>query len=405
MPGPLPSSASPIPASPADAPPTAHFDHAPERRGSGSLKWDRFAGRDILPFWVADMDFLSPPEVIEAAVARASHGVFGYGKIQDGLVDATLGYLRTRHGLDGIDPDWLVWLPGLVPALNMACRAAGGAGDAILTCTPVYPPFLAAPANADRRLISVPLAFDRSVGWTFDFDALEAAVTPDTRLFILCNPHNPTGRVYSRAELDRLAGFCEAHDLVLCSDEIHCDLILDPSVDHVSALHRDGPLGGRTITLMAPSKTYNIAGLAFSFAVVPDSSLRARFRRAGQGFLSEINVVAPHAAEAAYRHGEPWRRELLEYLRGNRDALYAFVARHLPLIRLVPMEATYLAWMDVRELGLDDPVAFFEDAGVGLSDGRAFGQPGFVRFNFGCTRATMLEGLERMRRAVESRPT
>jgi cystathionine beta-lyase len=351
------------------------------------------------------MDFAAPEAVAEALRERVAHGVFGYGKPRPSLTEAVLEYLAGAHGLQA-DEDEIVWLPGVVPALNMACRAAGDTGDEILTCTPVYPPFLAAPANADRRLTSVPLALEGG-RWGFDFDAMQAAVTPQTRLFILCNPHNPTGYVYRRGELDRLFEFCDRHGLVLCSDEIHCDLVLEPGLRHVStgAVVDGTPLAARTISLFSPSKTYNIPGLSFAFAHVPDPALRARFRRAGQGFLSEINVLATPAAEAAYRRGEPWRQRLLAYLRGNRDALYAFAAEHLPGVHLTPMEATYLAWMDVRDLGLADPVAHFEAHGVALSDGKFFGLPGFVRFNFGCARHVMIEGLERMRAAVTAATT
>ncbi len=385
------------------------FDEPVDRRSTGSLKWDKYEGRDVLPFWVADMDFRSPPEVIEAIRKRVDHGAFGYGKIRDSLYQAVLDYLDRDHGVS-IDRESIVWLPGLVPALNMACRACGAPGESVLTCSPVYPPFLSAPRNADKQLIDVPLLHDPVDGrWAFDFPAMATAVrNADTRarILLLCNPHNPTGRVYGEAELTRLHDFCLAHDLVLCSDEIHCDLILDPDRHpHRSATALTGPLRDQAITLMSPRKTYNIAGLGFSFAIIPNPGLRAHFRRAGEGFLSEINVTAPFAAEAAYRHGEPWRRELLAYLRGNRDTLYEFVGNNLPGVRMSPMHATYLAWMDVRQLELgDDPAGFFESAGVSLSDGRYFGLPGFVRFNFGCTRELMLEGLRRMKNALEARP-
>lgn len=381
---------------------TSIFDTPVERRHTGSLKWDKFEGSDILPFWVADMDFVSPECVIEALRTRVDHGVFGYGRPRPTLTEAVLDYLQSAHRVQA-EPDHIVWLPGLVPAINMACRAAGDIGDSVMTCSPVYPPFRAAPANADRKLIDVPLVHRDDGVWTFDFEAMEEAVQPDTCAFILCNPHNPTGRVYSRGELDTLFAFCEKHGLILCSDEIHCDLILDPDKKHISAAAVAPPsLQERLITLHAPSKTYNIAGMAFSYAVVPDARLRTRFNRAGAGFLPELNVAIPYAAEAAYRHGEPWRQELLAYLRGNRDTLYAYLREHIPQLAMSPMDATYLAWMDARSLGLTDPVGFFETHGVALSDGKFFGLPGFVRFNFGCTRALMLEGLERMKNAINS---
>ena len=378
------------------------FDSAPDRRGTHSLKWDKYAGTDTLPFWVADMDFVSPPEIIDATRKRLEHGVFGYGaKEPADLTETVLTYLRDQHGIDAA-ADHIVWLPGLVPALNMACRAFGETGSSVITTTPVYPPFLGAPANAERTLIAVPLTTEGDRP-TFDWPALEAAIQPDTGTFLLCNPHNPSGICYTPEELEKLCAFCIKHDLVLCSDEIHCDLILTPGIKHHSAANFPEEMRSRTITLMAPSKTYNIAGLAFSFAIISDPKLRQKFRRAGHGFLPEISVLAGPAAEAAYRQCEPWRQELLSYLRENRDTLYEFAKTHLAPLELKPMDATYLAWFDARPLGLEEnPTTFFERHNVGLSDGTPFGNPGFVRFNFGCPKALMLEGLERMAKALKN---
>jgi cystathionine beta-lyase len=373
------------------------FDQAPDRGGTGSLKWDKYAGRDILPFWVADMDFLSPPAVVEALHARVDRGVFGYTIPYEEVVRETLAYLRRVHNLDA-EADWLVWLPGMVPALNLCCRAFGQPGSGVVTFIPVYPPFLSAPHFSDRRRITVPLATEGE-RWIIDWNALERAVTPDSELFILCHPHNPVGRVWRRDELERLVEFCEACDLVLCSDEIHCDLILD-NVPHVPTLSLGPRAAKRTITLLSPSKTYNLPGLACAYAVIPDAELRATFKRAARGIITEVNAFGYAGCAAAYRHGEPWRQELLAYLRGNRDLVYRTIAQAMPRIRMLPMEATYLAWLDVRGLNLENPVKFFEDAGVGLSNGNDFGTPGFLRLNFGCPRARLQEGLDRMARAL-----
>ena len=375
------------------------FDTVPDRVGTGSLKWDKYAGRDVIPLWVADMDFRSPPAVVDALRARAEHGVFGYTVPYTEVVQETLAYLQRAHGLEA-SPDWLVWLPGLVPALNVACRAFGEPGDEVLTCTPVYPPFLSAPGFSDRKRVTVPLLSNGS-GWDVDWEGLERAVTPHTRLFILCQPHNPVGRVWREEELARLVDFCEEHELILCSDEIHCDLILD-DVPHVPTLSLGLSAHQRTITMLSPSKTYNLPGLACAYAVIPDDGVRAAFKRAARGIITEVNAFGYTGCAAAYQHGEPWRQELLNYLRGNRDLVYRFAAERLPGVKLQPMEATYLAWLDVRGLELDNPVKFFEDAGVGLSNGNDFGAPGFVRLNFGCPRARLLEGLERMARALRS---
>ena len=374
------------------------FDQVLSRHHTGSLKWDKYAGRDIIPLWVADMDFQSPPAVLDALRARVEHGVFGYTVPYAEVVQETLAYLRRAHGLEA-SPDWLVWLPGLVPALNVACRAFGEAGDEVLTCTPVYPPFLSAPGFSDRKRVTVPL-ISNGAQWELDWEGLERAVTPKTRLFILCHPHNPVGRVWRQDELERLVDFCDEHELVLCSDEIHCDLILD-DLPHVPTLSLGLSAHQRTITMLSPSKTYNLPGLACAYAVIPDDGLRNAFKRAARGIITEVNAFGYAGCAAAYRDGEPWRQELLAYLRDNRELVYSFLQQRLPAIRLHPMAATYLAWLDVRGLDLDNPVKFFEDAGVGLSNGLDFGAPGFLRLNFGCPRARLQEGLERMAKAVE----
>ena len=239
--------------------------------------------------------------------------------------------------------------------------------------------------------------------WQIDWEALEAAVTPRTRAFFLCNPHNPLSRVWRRDELQRLAEFCVQRGLVLCSDEIHCDLILDPGCAHVSTGTLGGDISRQLVTLIAPSKTYNIPGLGTSLAIIPDATLRAKFVRATAGIVAEVNALGYAACEAAYRFGEPWRQELIGYLRGNRDLVLQTVTAEMPGVRIeAPMEATYLAWLNVSDLRLDDPVAHFEEHGVGLSDGVFFGAPRgrYVRLNFGCTRATLREALTRMKRAV-----
>lgn len=384
---------------------TYDFDTPVDRRDTDSQKWQKYAGRDILPLWVADMDFRSAPEVLAALHARIDHGVFGYARPTRSTIDAVVGAMCTRYGWT-IEPSWLVWLPGLVVGLNVAARACAQPGEAVLCNPPVYPPFLTAPSHQGRQVVVAPLTLDVAAHrWEIDWQALEDTVTPQTKLFFLCNPHNPVARVFHRDELARLAEFCLRHDLVLCSDEIHCDLILD-DLPHVPAATLGGEIARRTITLMAPSKTYNLPGLGTSLAIIPDPELRARFLRATAGIVAEVNCLGYTACEAAYGRGDPWRRALLAYLRGNRALLLDFAARELPGVQIeAPIEATYLAWLNVVALGLKDPVAHFEKHGVGLSDGRHFGaNPGtYLRLNFGCPRATLLEALSRMKRAVADR--
>jgi len=374
------------------------FDTPLARRGTGCIKFDRRPELD--PFWVADMDFASPPEILAALHQRVDHGVFGYAQPHVGLNEAVLEYLRTRRQAE-VPLDQIVHLGGRVPALSLAARAFCGPGEAVMTCTPVYPPFLNVHLDARVDLVTVDHVFQQG-RWGFDWAAMERAVTKETRVFLLCNPQNPLGRVFTRAEILQLAAFCETHDLVLVADEIHCDLILDEaSTPHYSALNLPPALGRRTITLLSPSKTWNIAGLGYAFAVIPDDSLRRRFAATRGHTLSEINALSFYAAEAAYRHGEPWRQELLAYLAGNRDALIEFIRTRCPGLSVTPPEATYLAWLDARTLGVANPATHFEQrAGLFLSDGAFFGWPGWLRFNFACPREQMLAGLEKIRTAL-----
>jgi len=377
------------------------FNTCPDRAGSGSLKWERYAGRDVIPMWVADMDFTSAPEIIAALHDRVSHGVFGYTVPPSSTVEAAIAYLRERHGAE-VTPEQIVWFPGLVPALNVACRAFVPAGSEVLTCTPVYPPFLSSPEFAGVGLKTVDLMENNGV-WEIDFDGLEAAVTPNTKLFILCNPHNPVGRVFPRATLERLAEFCCRHGLVLISDEIHCDLVLD-DLPHTSGLKLAGPAGPLVLSMFAPSKTFNLAGLACAFVVIPDANTRRIFQKSARGLITEINALGYAGCEAALRHGWPWHREMIQTLRANRDRVEDFVATSLPGIRTWHLEATYLAWLDARELKLPNAAKFFEDHGVGLSDGVPFGAPqGYLRLNFGCPRSQLDEALARMAKALASR--
>jgi len=372
------------------------FDTPIDRRGSDSFKWGKYAGRDILPLWVADMDFAAPPAVLAALHRRIEHGVFGYGGPWPSLTESVLAHLQGEYGWS-IEPEWLVWLPGLVTGLNVACRAVDGE---VLTATPIYPPFLSAPHFSGRKLNRVDLALDNN-RWQWDMAAVQQATTAATRLFLFCHPHNPVGRCWSRDELLALADYAERNDLVVCSDEIHCGLILDADKRHIPFASLSPAAAQRSITLLAPSKTFNIPGLGCAFAVIPNPALRRRFEQAMHGIVPHVNVLGLAACEAAFRHGGDWHRELIAYLRGNRDRVAATMAS-LPGVRMAPVEATYLAWIDVRDLRLAKPAAHFEAHGIGLSDGADFGAPGWLRLNFGCPRATLDEALSRFERAVRA---
>lgn len=377
--------------------PAYDFDTRLDRRGTWSLKWDKYGGRDVIPMWVADMDFRSPPEVIEALHARVDHGVFGYIEPGPELAQTIIARLAQNYGWSP-DPSWFVWLPGLVSGLNIVCRAVGEPGDDVLTGTPIYPPFLSAPVNARRTVSRAPLVCDTE-GWHFPAGALDAAAVARSRLFLLCNPHNPVGRVYRRDELLALADVCLRRNIVMCSDEIHCGLVLDEDKPHVPLASLDPEIALRTITLMAASKTFNLPGLGAAFAIIPDASLRRRVAETMKGIVHRPYTLGLWATLAAYRDGEPWRRALVTYLRGNRDLLAARVAKW-PGFSMTPVEATYLAWIDARSSGLEDPVRRFEAAGVGLYDGADFGTPGWLRLNFACPRALLVEALDRMESVI-----
>ena len=381
---------------------TEDFDQIVDRRAVPGEKWSRFEGRDVIPMWVADMDFAAPEVVIDAIRARLDHGVLGYTDAWPSLDGAIVDAMDRDYGWR-VEPRWLVWLPGMVSAFNVACRAIGDDGDGVFTATPIYPPFLGAPANNRRQLQQAALRQRADQRWTWDWDATEAAMDDSTRLFMLCNPHNPVGRVFERHELERIAGICERRDLVICSDEIHCGLVLDEGRRHLPIAAIDESIAARTITLMAPSKTWNIPSLYCAFAIIPDDGLRRLFRRAMRGIVPHANLLGLIATEAAYRHGEEWRRRLVAYLRANRSLVGESLA-DLPEIRTTLPEATYLAWLDCRPFaqvhGITDLAAHFEAHGVGLSDGRSFGAPGFMRLNFGCPRPLLEQGLTRIRDAL-----
>ena len=374
------------------------FDEIIDRRGTASEKWDRYKDRDIIPLWVADMDFRSAPAIMDALHERVDHGVFGYTAPPEGLAQAVIESLQGEFGWQ-VQKEWITWLPGLVTGLNVACRAVGEEGDDIITFTPVYPPFMSAPPLSGRNVINVALSCEDG-HWGLDLDALERSVTSRTSQLLLCSPHNPVGRVWTLQELTALADFAARRDLVICSDEIHAGLVLQEGVRHIPIATLSPETSRRTVTLLAPSKTFNVPGLGCSFAVISDDTLRRAFRKAMGRIVPHVNLLGYTAAEAAYRHGEEWRRELIGYLRGNRDLVAREVAT-MPGLKVFPVEATYLAWIDVRETGIGDPVRFFEEAGIGLSGGADFGLPGFVRLNFGCRRALLAEALRRVRVALE----
>ena len=375
------------------------FDTVYDRRRTDSLKWSRYQDRDVIPMWVADMDFRSPEPVVKALHQRVEQGIFGYAVPTPELVQVIVARMWEKYRWE-IEPAWLVWLPGVVPALNVVCQAYGGPGDEVVTFTPVYPPFLTAPPRCGKTLRTIPLRRGGSL-YTFDIERCERELSSKSRILLLCNPHNPVGRRYEREEIERVAQLSIAHDLVICSDEIHGDLILDGGL-HVPTATLGPEVAARTITLMAPSKTFNIPGLNCAFAIIENPELRTKFKRVREGTVPGTNVLGYAACLAAYRDGEPWRLALIDYLRDNKEIVRRFIREESAGLSMDDVQATYLAWIDTRALGLPKPARFFEQFGVALFDGREFQGEGFVRLNFACPRSILIEALGRLRRAVES---
>ncbi len=380
---------------------TSVFDSVIERRGTDSAKWASY-GQDVLAMWVADMDFAAPPAVIEALQSRVAHGVFGYGVEPPTLREVIVARLAARYGWR-VAPEDLVFMPGVVVGFNLAGQAVAQPGESMLLQTPVYYPMFRTPGYAGLALDQMTLTPDAEGHYGVDLDLMARTITERTRLFLLCNPHNPVGRAFTRAELTAMADLCLRRDVVICSDEIHCELTYEGH-EHTPIAALDPEIAQRTITLMAPSKTFNIAGLHFSFAVIQNPDLRRAYVGAFRGIVPSVSVLAYVAALAAYEEGDPWLAELLPYLQANRDHLCEFVAAELPGVRMACPEATYLAWLDCREAALPEgPHRFFlERAGVALNDGAPFGPggEGFVRLNYGCSRQRLDEALGRMRAAL-----
>ncbi len=377
------------------------FDRVIERRHSDSVKW-RWYDEDVLPLWVADMDFLAPEPVIEALSERVQHGIFGYAHEPPELRDALMAWLVRRFNWQ-VAPEAFVIVPGVVSGFNIACKAVAEPGDGVLVQTPVYPPMLNAPANFGLVREDMQLTRDGSGRYSVDDALMAATMTDRTRLFLLCSPQNPTGRAFTQPELSRMANLCLKRGVNIISDEIHCDLVY-PGAQHLPIAALSPEIGARTITLMAPSKTFNIPTLGFSLAIIENRDLRKAFRRAMGDMVPHVGALAYAGALAAYTEGEPWLDACITYLAANRDFLVHYVAEHLPGIRMWSPEATYLAWLDCRQANLpEDPYNFFlKHARVALNDGATFGEggAGFVRLNFGCPRATLEQALERMRAAL-----
>ena len=369
------------------------FDTPIERAGTWSTRWERHAGADVIPLWVADTDFRAAPAILEAISARVQHGVFGYSTPPHELRGAIVRRMQQRYGWR-VEPAWIVFIPGVVPGLHLAARQLVPADGHALIPHPVYHHFRKAMELAPRAFTEAPLVLERG-RWVFDLDALKRSITSKTSAFFLCNPQNPGGTVFRRAELERLAE--ETRDLVIVSDEIHCDLVLDRELRHVPIASLAPEVSRRTVTLMSANKTFNIPAAGLGWAIIEDAALRGKFSgEVAAHVVGSPSVFGMAATLAALERCDDWLAALLDYLRGNRDLVEKEVG--LPMAHV---EATYLAWIDCSSV--PDAAALFLKNGVAVYDGTQFGDARFIRLNFGTQRSRLREALKRIKNA--SRPS
>lgn len=374
-----------------------------DRRGSDSVKWGVY-GDDVLPLWVADTDFFAPEPVIRALHERVDHGVFGYPLDPRELSETVAARMAQRYSWN-LELDDMLFVPGVVPGFNLAVQTVTDPGESIIVQTPVYPPILAAAKNAGAVGIHNTLVRDSDGNYHVDFDAFESSLQPDTKCFLLCNPHNPVGKVFTRLELETLAEICLRHNLVIISDEIHSDLLFEDHI-HLPIASLSKEVADQTVTLIAPSKTFNIAGLESAVLICQNRALLRRINQSRRGLMGGVNLMGLAAAVSAYRDGDPWLKEMTNVLTENRGFLDRFVRERMPMLKMRKPDATYLAWMNCTDLGLNEPPAdfFLKKARVALNKGADFGKGGepFVRLNFGCSLETLRSALERMEEAIRN---
>lgn len=383
------------------------FDAYIERRETGSMKWDllgeRFGDPDLLPYWVADMDFKSPPEVIEAIEDKLRHGVLGYPVVKESLIESIVKWEENRHGWS-FDKSAVNWAPGVVGGLSFAIEAYTKPGDGIILQTPVYPPFYEIVETSGRHVVKNPLKREKN-RFAMDLDGLEKLISPTCRTMILCSPHNPVSRVWTKEELERLAELAERKDMLILSDEIHQDIVFSDAKHTCFATVPN--MDKRTVTFVAPSKTFNLAGLSSSVAIIPNHSLMEQYKSVLVRFhLSRLNALGLIAMEAAYTKCADWADEMVAYLEGNRDYAEKFVKERMPKAKMDHPEGTYIFWIDFRGYGFDGktlPEFLAKEAKVALNKGLDFGEEGagFARLNVGTTRKQLAEGLERIAAALD----
>jgi cystathionine beta-lyase len=384
-----------------------NFDEVINRENSSCIKYDLreevFGRADVIPMWVADMDFRTPSFITEALAARLKHEIFGYSYRPDAYFSSFIDWVTDRHRWS-VRREWIEFSPGVVPALNMCTQAFTDPGDEIIIQPPVYTPFHGAVTDHGRRLVFNNL-IETPQGWVMDIEGLRNLINPATKMLILSNPHNPVGRAWRREELEEIVEICHEKGVVILSDEIHSDLVL-PGHSHIPLASISEKAASITVTCMAPSKTFNLAGFSTSSMIIPDPVLMEKYRRTLVGLHLHLgNIFGNIASEAAYTHGHEWLDELLKYIQGNVDLVVDFCREHLPQIRPVQPEATYMIWLDCRSMGLDGAGLqkfFVEKAGVGMNEGSRFGPggQGFMRMNLACPRSVVEKALKQIKSAI-----
>lgn len=382
------------------------FDKTIDRRATNSYKWDS-ATEGVLPMWVADMDFRTAPAIIDALQKRVAHGIFGYTRVPDAYYDAVTSWFSRRHGWD-IDREWIIYTSGVVPAVSAVIKALTVPGDKVIVQTPVYNCFFSSIRNNGCEIVSNPLRRTADT-YEMDFDALErCAADPRAKVMLLCNPHNPAGRVWTPDELTRLGNICLRNGVTVVADEIHCELVYQGFKYTPFASLSDAFLH-RSVTCVSPSKAFNIAGLQIANIVAFDNDLRSRIDKAiNINEVCDVNPFGVAATIAAYNEGEEWLNQLVDYLHGNYEAMAEFCRRELPEFPITRLEGTYLVWMDCSSLGMPSDAlehALLDDARLWLNAGTMYGAEGegYMRWNIACPRSVMLDGLNRFLNFVRSR--
>lgn len=385
-----------------------NFDEAVPRENTDCIKYDKrkevFGNPDVIPMWVADMDFRTPPCVTEAIKDRLNHEIFGYSFRPDSYFESFIRWVKNRHDWT-ISQEWIEFSPGVVPALNLCTLAFTDKGDEIIIQPPVYTPFHAAVTDHGRKLIYNNL-IERDGRWTMDYNGLRSLISPSTKMITISNPHNPVGRAWTSEELEELVEVCYGKGIVILSDEIHSDLILEGH-KHIPVASLSEKAASITVTCMAPSKTFNLAGLSTSSVIISDPVLREKYKKVLVGMHLHLgNLFGNIASEAAYTHGAEWLTTMLAYVKGNAELVMSFCNQHLPEIKPVMPEATYMMWLDCRQMkmnGAELQRFFVEEAGVGMNEGSAFGPggEGFMRINLACPKSTVQAALNKIKEAYK----